>query len=167
MKHRQFLPALVCGGVFALAGCEGDGGPLEPAKPIAPPAGATILADDVTPQFILAECHGRHGQVNEAALAMYVDCWVSERGWEGEVTWIEKTKTGTRFAIKIEDIRVPDDIFVRCEMPGEHYDLQLKGAARVRGRIKTVTYPKAAMQEGQRVYLDNVTVLHAYKPPGR
>lgn len=152
-------------GSMLLVGCEG-GEPLEPAKPIHPPAGAQILAEDITPQWILGECRTKTGEVNEDAFKYYKHAWVSDRGWEGEVTWKEQDGPNTVFAIKIEDPRVPDQIFVRCEMPGEHPDLHMNGFARVKGRVVQLQYPAQAMQGGLRVYLDNVTLLRGYKTGG-
>jgi hypothetical protein len=133
---------------------------LAAAAPIEPPAGAVVLGEEVDPSAIVTAVLGaRTPQEQQEAIDSFRDCWLPERGWDGEAEEVKVSGGVTRFAVEVHDPKVVGMCFVVCEVPGAVEGLENGKLVRFRGRIKDVRESPDLMTQPHRVYLDEVTAL--------
>ncbi len=149
---RVLGPSLVsC--LLVLGGCEEE--EVDPASLPSTdrPDDAVVLDRSDSPETIVFEV-----KANPASRAFYIDMWISDRGWQGEVLKVRRKGGMTIFSLRVDDSTVPGDIVIYAEAPGDDL-VKVPGLVRIRGRISDVEISDRVDIRPHRVLLDRVKIM--------
>ncbi|MEZ6233743.1 MAG: hypothetical protein R3B68_06100 [Phycisphaerales bacterium] len=138
---------------------------LPRAVPIDPPAGATVLPDEVRAADVLRPVLTLRGEAAEAAAAEWIGLWSPMRGWQGAVKRIEVRADSTWFSVDMYDSTIiGNQLYLEVVVPGGVPQIKEGTPVIVRGRISNVIpSPDVALVPG-RVCIDQATVISPATP---
>jgi hypothetical protein len=135
------------------------------AKPVGPPPGATFAPDEAA--AVMNSIIGvRNPAQRDQIAAEWVDQWVPNAGWEGEVVDVKREYSEGGYSVRLlfSTGNQLTDFFVVCLVPDNDEDVRKGDRAKVQGRIdKVESLPGPAGTPTNRIVLRSGRVVQLIK----
>jgi len=145
---------------LALARCEEAG----PPPSVTPPAGATLLNPEVTPEMIVASVLSVKGEAaKKAAAAQWVDQWIVSPGWFGSIERLSEEQGRTVAWLKYSASAMIGGSFLVGVDVAEAGGRDLTNARQIEftGRIEKIEYGMAGPILEFKIVVRNGRILKA------